>query len=295
MVAWQEIEVVRIGPAVESSGALRDRIYSWPIVSSCAVDQEVMARWTSPQGYDLSTKLTNRRGLAALEYVLFAPTLESSCPPQSVPAGWSALSEDDRRAARCGFVATAAADLAAQSQALVDGWSSFAPVLAQAGSPFRTAHEAVNRVSDGLFVLDTDVKDMKIAEPAGIALASCGTLGQPCPQELESPWSSHAKENILADLRGFRAIFTGGGGPGFDDFLRARGAAELAATMEADLEAALAAVAAIPGTLAVAITTSPDEVRAAHAAVKKITDALKSQFLTVLALELPADLGDDGD
>ena len=300
MTAWQEIEVVRVGPAALDSGALRDRIYSWPVVSSCAVDQEVLARWRAPDTYDLSTKLTNRRGLAALEYLLFAPSLESSCA--SAPAGWGELSDGDRRAARCGFAVAAAADLAVQSQALLDGWrpgaGDYAAVLAHAGdagNPFRSAHEAVNRVSDGLFIVDADVKDMKLAEPAGITPGSCGTLGQPCPAELESPWSSHAKENILADLRGFRALFLGGDGPGFDDFLRARGAGDMATELVADLDAASAAVEAIPGTLAEAIVAAPAQVAAAHAAVKAVTDVLKSQFLTVLALELPADLGDDGD
>jgi len=294
MDRWQETTSVAVGPA--DAMTLRERIYSWPVVSSCAVDQEVMARATMPGSYDISTKLTNRRGLPALEYLLFAASLESTCP--TAPAGWNALSEADRRAARCAYAADAAEDLATQAQALLDGWRPYATTLANAGAPgnpFRSPHEAVNRVSDGLFYLDTDVKDMKIGEPAGITQGSCGTLGAPCPQDLESPWSTYSKENILADLRSFRAIFDGGAGMGFDDFLAARGAATLATQIQTDLDASVTAVEAIPGNLGDAIITAPDEVAAAFAAVKKVTDELKSQFLTTLALELPEGLGDDGD
>ena len=294
MDRWQETTSVAIGPP--DAMTLRERIYSWPVVSTCAVDQEVMARHGNPSGYDISTKLTNRRGLPALEYLLFTGSLDSTCP--TPPSGWNALSDADKQAARCAYAEAAATDLAVQAQALLDGWRPYATTLANAGAPgnpFRTPHEAVNRVSDGLFYLDAFVKDMKIGEPAGITLGSCGTLGEPCPQDLESPWSTYSKENILADLRSFRAIFDGGSGMGFDDFLAARGAAQLATQIQTDHDAAIAAVNAIPGNLGEAIVSAPESVAAAHAAVKKITDELKSQFITTLALELPEGLGDDGD
>jgi uncharacterized protein len=293
---WQRAELMRIGPAAAGDGALRDRIYSWPVVAGCPVDHEIMAWRQDPSAYDLSTKLANRRGLPALEYVLFNPSLASSCPPQSAPAGWSALTDDEKRAARCGYAAVAAADLRTQAQALHAAWTGgYAATLATAGSPFRNAHAAVNALSDALFVLDTEVKDHKLGRPAGITVGSCATLGAPCPQDVEAPWSAHSKENIAANLRGFQAIFTGGEGVGFDDFLVAAGAPELAARMGADVTAAIAAVEAIPGTLATAVTASPGEVRVAYDAVKQVTDSLKSQFLTVLALDLPNELGDDTD
>jgi predicted lipoprotein len=294
---WQRAELMRVGPANMDGGALRDRIDSWPVVSGCAVDQEVMARWQSPQAHDLSTKLTNRRGLPALEYLLFHDDLASTCA--TAPAGWTALSEDDRRAARCGYAVAAAADLRGGAQALHAAWTGgYATTFAQAGSsgsPFSNAHEAVNLLSDAFFVLDTDVKDRKLGRPAGIQMGSCPTPMAPCPQDVESPWSNHSRENVLANLRGFQTLFAGGQGVGFDDFLVASGAPELAAKLATDLAAAIAAVEAIPEPLAVAVVEDNQTVRAAHAAVKLVTDSLKGQFLVVLALDLPDDLGDDTD
>src|SRR6185503_17561791 len=48
MDAWQVIEAMLIGPALPRSqpgGAeLRDNIYSWPLVSRCAVEEQLVAR-----------------------------------------------------------------------------------------------------------------------------------------------------------------------------------------------------------------------------------------------------------
>src|SRR5688572_24838903 len=305
MSAWQQAELMQFGPVAMDSGALHDVIYSWPTVATCAVDQDVMLRWQDPAAYDISTRLTNRRGLPALEYLLFHADLASTCPVTSAPPGWAALPDADKQAARCGFAGVAAVDLAAQAQILVDAWSpaggNYAGVLAsagQSGSPFASAHAALNVVTDAMFYLDWQVKDAKLGQPAGITMNSCGTVQEPCPRDLESQWAAHSKENILANLRGFQALFLGDtpstpGGLGFDDFLVAAGAGELAATLTNDLPAAIVAVEAIPGTLDAALTAAPASVAAAHAALRLVTTNLKSQFLTVLALDLPDELGDD--
>jgi predicted lipoprotein len=305
MLVWQEAELMQFGPAMAADP--HDYIYSWPTTSSCAVDQDVMLRWTDPAAYDIGTRLTNRRGLPALEYVLFSTSLAVTCAPQAAPAGWSELSDADKQAARCGFARAAAGDLASKAHALLDAWlptgGNYLDTLAHAGdggSPYASAHAAINEVSNAMFYLDTDVKDMKVAEPAGITINACGATGQVCLAELESPWAPHSKENVIANLRGLRMLFTGEGpdqvaGPAFDDFLVAVGASDLAASMTVAIDSAIAKVEAIPGTLGEAVVNDPAAVLAAHMAIKAVNDAMKTQFLTVLALELPADLGDDTD
>jgi predicted lipoprotein len=298
MSTWQRAEVMQVGPAAMDGGAPRDRIYSWPVVSSCAVDQEVMARWLDPAGYDLSTELTNRRGLAALEYLLFTTTLAVTCAPTAAPPGWNDLSDADKQTARCRYAQAAALDLAAQSEALRTAWSpsggNYVEALATA-TGFASAHEAVNVVSDAMFYLDSATKDLKLGAPAGITMSTCPVLGDPCPQDLESKFGAHGRENVAANLRGFQALFTGGDGAGFDDFLTTLGAPELAAQMETDLADAIARVEAIPGSLETAITGDRQAVADAHAAVKRVTDAMKSRFLTVLSLDIPDDVAADND
>lgn len=308
MGAWQVAEAMLIGPAAMDSRALRDAIYSWPLVNSCAVDQAVMQKLQDP-AFDIAAQLVNRRGLDALEYLLFVPTLAVSCPPQSVPAGWDALSDAERQAARCALAADAAADVAASAQTLLAAWSpaggNYAGALASAGQPgssLPSAQEAVNMVSDALFYVDAAVKDLKLAEPAGITLNICGAVQAPCIDELESRWAAHSRDNLLANLRGLRMVFTGDGpestdGIGFDDFLIARDAGELATSMLAQLDAAIAAVEAIPAPMTDALQDAAgyQAVVAAHTAVKAFTDVLKSQFLTVLGLDLPDSAAADND
>jgi predicted lipoprotein len=307
MMTWQRAELWLFGPAAASNHDLRDHIYSWPIVSTCAVDQDVMLRYQDPSAYDITLRLVNRRGLDALEYVLFVDTLEVSCPPQAAPAGWVELFDADKKSARCGFAAAAAADLAKQAQILVDAWlpagGDYLGDLVsagQSGSPFATARDAVNAVSDGLFYLDVATKDKKIAMPAGLLPSSCGAVGTPCPADVELPTARASLAAIRANLLGFQMVLSGRGadgapGVGFVDFLQGAGAGALAARMTASVEAALGAVDAVEGDLASAVTLRPAQVATLHAAIKAITDDLKGDFLTLLMLRIPDEGAGDSD
>jgi predicted lipoprotein len=303
MRTWQLVEVMLFGPVSMNDGALRDVVYSWPIVSTCAVDQDVNLYRTDPASYDISTRLTNRRGLAALEHLLFSDDLAHTCPIQAAPAGWDALADADRKAARCSFAQVAVADLAAQAQTLLDAWRPDAGnylAMFTSASAFESAQAGLNVVSDAMFYLDTETKDMKLAEPAGIAVNSCNTTGEPCPAELESPRSRYSKENVLANLRGFQMLFLGQGldgvdRVGFDDFLHALDAGPVADQMSATIAAAIAAAEAIPGSMEDALQSDYQTVVDAHAGVKAATDLLKSQFLTVLGLDLPDGGASDND
>jgi uncharacterized protein len=306
MDEWQRAELSILGPLAMDTRTLRDLVYSWPITAVCAVDQDVAMLHADPDGYDIGSRGINRRGLDALEAILFRTSLDHACPSQAAPAGWNELDAATRAAARCAFGQVARADLARHAATLVTAWQpSGGDYLGQlvrageSGSAFASPQEAANVISDAMFYLDSDTKDMKLAEPAGLSdKSSCG-LGQPCPAELETPLADHGKQAILANLAGFRALMVGGrdgdDGLGFDDFLRGVDAAEVADRMMASLDAADAAVAAIPGGLNQAITAERDAVIAAHAAVKLVTDDLKTQFLTVLGLDIPDNVQTDND
>jgi predicted lipoprotein len=307
MVEWQAAELMLLGPAAMDDRALRDVIYSWPVTSTCAVDRAVMERHLDPKAYQLSGQLSNRRGLPALEHMLFAASLEHTCPEASPPEGWDALAEAERAQARCGFAQAATADLVAQADAVVAGWRAdggdYVGQLAgagESGSDIDTPLAAANLISDAMFYIDTETKDMKLAEPAGIADNSCGAVEEPCAAELESRLSAHSKENVISNLEAFRMLYTGDrppaeGGLGFDDFLTGLGAGDVAEQMEADIDAAIAAARGIDGTLEEALAADREAVVAAHGAVKTVTDTLKSQFLTVLGLDIPDGAAGDND
>lgn len=301
--AWQRIEANLIGPPSMDQNTLRDRIYGWPLLSTCGIDRDTAASWASPATYDVAARLTNVRSLAAIEFLLFTTDTAHSCA--ITPTGWDALGADLPRA-RCRQALAIATDVAAQGQVVATAWratgGNYVGELAEAGtsaSSIPSAQEGVNRVSDGLYYVDKMVKDMKLAESAGIADNACGTVGTPCDREIELRYADRATQAIRINLASLREVFTGttatSDGPGFDDFLRATGNAEIADRMTASLDNAIAKAAALPDSFVTALATDYQKVVDAHVAIVAFTDDLKSQFLTVLALEIPDDVAADND
>jgi len=304
MDTWEIADAVSVGPAAASDNALRNRIYAWPLVAPCAIDTDVAVRWNSPESYDVTTRFDNARSLAAIEFLLYPAGSAHNCV--AAPTGWDALGTELPRA-RCALAASIAVDVAAQGAALAAAWRTgggdYRTQLVTAGtaeSAIVSEREAVNMVSDGLFYVDKMVKDMKVGEAAGFTINACGEVDAPCLREVEHRYADRASYALRINLRALRVAFTGttvGGddGPGFEDYLIAVGATELAGRMTASIDAAVAAADALPDGYIAALSDQRELVLALHDATRAITDDLKSQFLTVLGLDIPDDVAGDND
>jgi hypothetical protein len=190
----------------------------------------------------------------------------------------------------------------ARAQALVDAWKpegrNFFRELALAGagsSTYPNLQSGFNAVSDAMFYLDTEVKDVKVLWPLG---ADCS--GVPCPTVAESPFARLSKRHIRNNLIGFRLAFEGcrpdGSGLGFDDLLVDIGQSALADNMREALRVAIARVDAIEEpSIEAAVAADRPSVEAIHAAIRGVTTPLKTQFVTVLSLMVPMRAGDDND
>ncbi len=305
---WQQAEMLRLGPAGPATTPggkdLRDLVYSWPLVSRCTVEQTIVAKSYADDGF-FSGALLNTRGLAAAEYLLFYEAADNACSAAASinSAGtWAALSAAELAKRKADYASAAATDVAKHAKVIADTWSAsggdFAGELASAGksgSLFETDQLAMNALTDGLYYLDSDVKDLKLGRPLG--LVDCPT--ETCPELVESRYAKRSRDHIKNNLIGFRRIFAGcdeGGNVGLDDLLTALGAGALAATMAADIEGAIEAADALPSSdVAFSMFEDNAKVLALHAAIKKITDALKTQFATVLDVELPQKIEGDND
>ncbi|MEZ4316162.1 MAG: imelysin family protein [Myxococcota bacterium] len=292
MFVWQEAEVMQIGPAASSVTAplgedLRDEIYSWPVVNPCRVDQEtVEAQWGSPTFF--SDNLPNTYGLDAIEHLLWAGP-DNTCPgqvPINADGSWDALGEAGITASRASYALATAREVERQAGVLLGRWDDgFTPETA-----YGSRQDALNALFRSLFYLESVTKDLKLAEPLG--LGACTTE---CAGHAESIPSGASTEWIAANLAGFRALHTAGDDAGLDDLLRNLGHGALADDLLVRLDAADAAAISLGLPIDEALAAGPEGVGALHAAVKAVTDLLKGEVATALALQIPSEAAGDAD
>ncbi len=300
MDEWQLAEMMQIGPLAENNFALRNRIYSWPNVSTCAVDQDVVN--SQQDDYDISTRTASRRGLDALEYTLFSTDLNHTCTVAGTePTDWDKLTDEQRRQARCDYAETVASDLVNNANELLAEWTGdtgYANVLKGAGEPdnrFATSLEAVNDISDAMFYIKAVTKDAKIGTPVGIFANDCGTA--PCPENAESVYANHSLQNIIANLKALKTLFLGGEElkVGFDDFLNDVGDNDTAQRLRADIDNVIAYAESLNGSFADTLEKNPEQIERLYDDVKTVTDTMKTDFIQSLSLELPATSAGDND
>lgn len=312
MLAWQSIEVVQTGPLIENTFLLRDSIYSWPAVSTCVVDQEVIEAETQGESYDISSRTPVRKGLAALEYLLYTSTLDHTCPSTTNKTlNWDARPDTDRLSLRAQFAKAVSEDLVSLAGELKSRWvtnaDSFRVELLNpnsAVSRFSSPTAVINALSDALFYIETQVKDIKLAEPLALKGDKCVQGEADCATLVENVLSARSKEHIRQNLLAFEQVFLGNSaagveGLGYDDLIdAANGGENVSAAMEADISNALNALDALGSLSLKQAVTDVNGINLAtgvHESTKKITDRLKSDFLNLLGLSIPGTAAGDGD
>jgi predicted lipoprotein len=305
---WQELEVMQLGPAgspatFTGGQGLRDGIHSWPQVSPCSADQQVVQNRMSEAGW-ASTRLVNVLGLHTLEYLLFRPDAGNACPAAAginADGTWAGIGDAEVIARRATYARVLAEDVLAKVRALRGAWTGgFAESLKTAGaegSLFPTAQQALDEVYAALFFAELKTKDRKLAVPAGLHVDCTATV---CPELTESPFARLSLQHVHHNLRGARLVFVGENdagddGVGLDDLLASAGHDAAAVDMVGKLDAAIAATTAFAGTIEGALITEPQRVIDLHAAVKTFTDELKSTLPSLLGLRVPDEGAGDND
>ena len=306
---WQELEMMQLGPLaamdLAAGGAdVRDSVYAWPELNLCVIDQ-----MTASEDYDDQTALAaepiNTRGLGAIEYLLYVPDTDNRCSPLSginMDGTWDAFSDAEVERRRARHAEALATLVQQQATSLVTRWEAtdgnFLAELTdpgRSGSLYGDAQEGLNAVSDAMFYLDKETKDMKLAEPAGIS----GCDAASCPDARESRFANRSREHVIANLRGFQRLYLGSeptdDGLGFDDLLVNMGADALATQMTTRIADAIIAAEGIDPTLVEAVDSGGTSVADTHEAIRLITDDLKTMFVSVLDLEVPNRAAGDND
>jgi len=307
MAAWQRVELVGVGPAapptVAGGQGLRDLVYSWPLVSRCVVDQTIAS-----EGYladDFTAKaLVNGRGLAAIEYLLFFEGSDNGCSASSsinAQGTWAALGADGLAERRRAYAAVLARDVADRAADLASAWApeggDVAGELARAGADsalFASEQAALNAITDGLFYVDKQLKDLKLGKPLG--LYECTEAS--CTSAAESQHARIGRVFVQENLVGLERFVVGCDASvgGLDALLRARGAFALADRLVAQIGAARTATDALAtDDIVDAVTSDRARLEALHAAVGTLSTTLRTELMAVLDLEPPLYIEGDND
>ncbi len=309
MLIWQRAEVFQVGPSASVTNSapgaqgLRQEIYAWATVSRCGISRALVDKsYAEPKAFaELSQSV---RGLGTLEILLFDDSTDSGCAKTNsiVSSGaWDKLGTAELAKRRALYAKSAAADLVSRATNLEKAWRSFTAELASAGNGselFEGTQDALNALTDALFYIDTETKDMKLARPLGID-GSCA--GATCLALVEHPYAKISKASILANLEAFRDVFRGlppaSRGTamwGLKDLLLSISADKLAKNMDARIDSTLAALADIES-LETALEMSDAKPMRAYIELQTLTDLLKTQFIAVLSLKAPMSASGDND
>lgn len=313
--AMQKTEPHAVGPIANNEDTLRNRIHSYANtdLGACSIDRSVVAQGSSD--FDLGVRSSNQRGLGAIEYLLFNPVLTTNCAPQITDTSeWDALSTQEQRTQRCNYASKLATDVAAAASTVLTSWEAsggdYRAVFVSEGN----AGESLQLLTDAIIVhMDKEAKDKKVGIPTGVK-EECSSSS--CPSLVEFPYTETSTAAIKNNLQGFRSLFTAEDGKGLDDLITARGYADVTASLLEKTDAAIANIDAATVSIfdqATAINDSATETQCTNSYVnpdtqsinysacaltglmKRITDVLKIEFVTVLEVNLPGSVQSDND
>ena len=315
MAKVQLTEPHAVGPAGANDDTLRNRVLSYANVNlnTCSLDQSVSQQ--SNPDFNLSTRSSNQRGLGAIEYLLYNTALTHSCAPQiSATSGWNDLSTTARKTQRCTYAQSLATDVADAATTIANEWSATGGNYRATFVAEDSAGTSLQALTDVVIVhMDKEAKDRKIGIPTGVK-AECSSYS--CADLIESPYSETSLTNIRNNLIGFREVFNGGDGVGFDDLINDADFADITSSVQTKIADAIAnidsasvslsdqAAAITDETTASACTNaygSPDTSSIDYSAcsltglLKRITDVLKIEFVNIVGVNLPGSVQSDND
>lgn len=303
---WHKVDAIAVGPLAANAETLRYDIYSWPLVNPCAVDREVANAKEQGQSYVLSDRDPSK-GLDAVEYLLFDSDLDHACSAAvSETASWNTLPEAERFAARCDYQKLLLLNLNSDIETLGQSWQDDYASTWKSLDGDQSEQDRLNELTDGLFFIDSTVKDQKLGTPLAI-YSNCQSF--PCLESVEHLSSGHSGSAVSANLKGFSEIYGKvDENSGFAALISEAGEEEYARELEAKVNAAVAAstdledssfVDLLADQTACDLELSVEEqvslLCKSYQTLKQVTDELKGKFLAVLQLQLPKQSTGDND
>jgi hypothetical protein len=310
----QVVEVLQVGPLASESNGLHNRIHPYKDFSlaTCSLDQAVVSH--ADGDYDIEIRASNQKGFPAVEYLLANSNLAHSCPAQvPVTQEWNSLTEADRKKQRCGLAVTIANDIAEASTAAFGAWSSDDGGYFDSFTSEENVGENFQALSDALFYIEKNTKSRKLTVPLGLDSDCSDTT---CASLVEAPYLGNSLNNIAINLETFLLVLEGGDGFGFDDIIDEAGFPDVTqrfrdqvqeATENAEANALSLAKqvdlleANGDGSACINAFANPGSLDEDYPActlaglVKRVTDDLKIDFVTIVEVSIPGNVQSDND
>lgn len=267
--SWNETRSFRFGPATTERTM---NVIDYPI-DPAKIDK-LLGEQQAFTTTSLAALGADQRGLGGIEHVLYRT--------------------GDLDAQACSY-ATAATEIVADATARVltgwttglDGARSFADQLIHPGDGgmYATEHDAYGDLVNSMIFTITVTADARIGRASGDA------TGTPEPTEADPGRAQRAKQDAIDTIRGVQAVYAGGPGGGLQQVV-ASISTDTATKMGTELEAAIAALDALPQPIATTIDPAP--AHAAYEALKATVVTLRAEIASQLGITLT--FGDaDGD
>lgn len=279
---WKQAEVFGFGPYSEEPIRLGPKIDFWPVRTD-AIDA-LLASDAAIDDALVATLGATQTGMPVIEVLLYAH-------PDG--ADWLAADPD-----RCAYLTGLTADLRVHATEIRAAWDPAAGAyldhLTEAGrqdDAFSSLQMALAEMVGRMAFTVEAIRADKLGRPVG--LTSGGT---PQPAKAESQASGRSIEDIRDALRGVALLFVGGDAPGalgLDGYLIERGHPFTKRMTEA-LDAADAALDAIPGPLTQAVEQAPETVIAAIASLGELQRLIQVDMANALSVTVGFN-GNDGD
>lgn len=264
--SWKLAEAFNFGPADDFF--LATSVDSWPLNEAGLV--AAIGDYNGSDSY-LTSVGSDKKGLVAIEYLLF------NCDTASILAAF----EDDNRQS---YLQLLVNELSKNSsRILVEGWNetflaSFQSDLSSGSS------SSLNRLANSLICLQENVKNFKVATPAGIRTSS-----SPLPDLVESPYANASVLFIRENMAMIQAVYSGQDGVGFDDYLSGMSDAGI---VEGNLNNEILsqfsvineALNKVEIPLSTAVETDADNVLQLFIALQELTVLMKTEMMSQLGL-----------
>ncbi len=269
--ASKQIELLKFGPLNDTK--MYSLIDKW--ASNTGFIEDFISGTDPITESFINGKGATSKGLPAIEYLLFEENINSTV---------TTLSNDSRR---MDYLMACCKNLYQESLEIASLWSPLGDnYVAQYAEKTQSGldgslSQTVNQMSSHLeFMMVT-----KIGKPLGKDLTS-----GPNKIYLEAYRSQTSKELLIENLSIFKTLFTGGGEQGFDDYLNhlnAKSNGQLLSKAILDQTAKVETqLNTMNGSLAEALTSSPEKVEELYDGLKKLLVLVKVDMTSALSVTL---------